>query len=218
MVKNKKITGKKFKDIIKICQNALKGKTNVEETNLLHILPILRNEIQKGKFNYSSIKAFSLSSQVLNIKTRNLLGDFFHKEADIPSIEEVSKDYIIESAITYPINSFRNYLLENDIIKAYFELLKNRKVKRDYSIARQEVICAQNHNGFKEFDSFENDKNELYNKLIRLNEKTIHFNKLQNNWDEAVINLIYLAHLAQEGKVLLEQKSPNNQIIIRIKN
>lgn len=220
MSKDPKIIGKNFKNIISICQNALKGKTKLEETNLLSLLPTLRAEIQKGQFSFSSIKAFSLASHILDLKTRNLLGEFSHEDSKSENnlFNKLIDENSIESVLIHPIDSFKHYILADDIINAYFELLKIRKIRPNYSITEKEEICVQNKNEFKEVDSFERDKLNLLLKLNQLKNQTIYFASLQTEWEEAVTNLLYLVHLAQEGKVELEQKPPEGQILIRLKN
>ena len=186
MSKRGKIPNKKFNEIIKICQNALKGKIKPEDADLLHFLPDLRAEIQKGKFEFASIKAFSLSSQVLDLKTRNLLLDFLQNgsDSDIDSLDKFTDMVAVESAFLYPINSFRDYIIENDIVKSYFELLINKKIKHDYSASEKKEIRVQEENEFEEVDSFEQDKLKLFLKLTKLNKKVIDFNTLQANFHE----------------------------------
>ncbi|MHA1376800.1 MAG: hypothetical protein ACTSRG_00280 [Candidatus Helarchaeota archaeon] len=220
MVKSRKFSGKKLKEMIMVCQNALNGKTKIEETDLLSYFPSLRSEIKKGKFDYSSIKAFSLSSRVLNLKTRKLLGEFFQsnvKANKIP-IKKLFGEYSIEAALTHPINSFKDFIIEEDIVNAYFELLKNRKSRQNYSVSENKEICPSRQNGFTKIDSFEQEKKRFFIKLTNFDKKNIDFYVLQDNWEEAVVNLIYLVHLAQEGKVTLEQKKDNGKIRIKINN
>ena len=219
MAKSKKNTRKKSKEIIIVCKNAIKGKKRIDQTDLLSFFPILRSEIKQGTFEFEPIKALTLSSQVLDLKTRSLLGEFFEKDADmsILKFDNYSDVSSIEASLTLPINSFRDFIIENDIIDAYFELLKIKRIKQDYSVKDDKEIIAQEKNGFQ-VDSFEQDKNELFLKLTALNKKSIDFNTLQNNWEDAVINLIYLVHLAQDGKLKLEQKSSDGRILIYLNN
>ncbi|NVM03554.1 MAG: hypothetical protein HWN67_14590 [Candidatus Helarchaeota archaeon] len=220
MSRKKRITGKKFKQIIAVCQDALKGKTKLEDADLLSFLPTLREEIQKGRFDFTSVKAFSLSSHVLDLKTRNLLGEFGKIEAKSKNhlFDKINDDALIESFLIYPVNSFREFILESDIIKAYYELLKLRKNRPDYSVIEKEEVCVQKESEFNEVDSFEQDKMNLFFKLKKSNKKVLKFISLQTKWEDAVTNLLYLVHLAQEGKIYLEQKFPNEQILIRLKN
>ena len=137
------------------------------------------NEIKKGVFEFELIKALTLSSKVLDLKTRRLLGEFFEKDADMSSVkfDNYSDVSSIEASLTLPINSFRDFIIENDIIDAYFELLKIKRIKQDYSVIDNKEICAQEENGFQ-VDSFEQDKNALFLKLTGLNKKSIDFNLL----------------------------------------
>ncbi|MFX1450107.1 MAG: hypothetical protein ACFFCM_04650, partial [Promethearchaeota archaeon] len=213
MSKKRKESGKKFNQIITAFQDALKGKTKLEDTDLLNFLPELRAEIQRGRYDFTSIKAFSLSSQVLDLKTRNLLGEFIINEAKPKQflIDKIHDEETIESILLYPINSFKDFILEKDIIKAYNELLKLRKNRPDYSTLEKEEICVQKESEFEDVDSFEQDKYNLFLKLGKINKNIIDFNSLQTNWEEAVTNLLYLVHLAQEGKIELEQKFPKEK-------
>ncbi len=220
MSKNQKITGKKVKQIIRLCQSALKGKTKLEDADLLSFLPTLRTRIQKGSFDFTSIKAFSLSSHVLDLKTRNLLGEFVKNEVKSKNnlFEILDNEDSLESVILYPINSFKDFFIEEDIIKAYNELLILRRNRPDYSVFGKEGICVQKESEYEEVDSFEQDKINFFMRLNKLNKKVIDFNSLQTNWEDAVINLLYLVHLSQEGKINLEQKLPDNKIFIRLRN
>ncbi|MFX0134841.1 MAG: hypothetical protein ACFFDN_14465 [Candidatus Hodarchaeota archaeon] len=220
MSRKKRITGKTFKQIIAVCQDALKGKTKLEDADLLSFLPTLRAEIQKGRFDFTSVKAFSLSSHVLDLKTRNLLGEFGKIETKSKNhlFDKINDEDIMESVLIYPVNSFREFILESDIIKAYYELLKLRKDRPDYSVIEKEEVCVQKESEFNEVDSFEQDKMKLFLKLTELNKKVIEFKSLQTNWEDAVTNLVYLVHLAQEGKINLEQKIPDEKILIRLRN
>ena len=203
--------------LIDLYEKIITEKGALDEVNLIdQFFTPLRTEINEGRYDYKLVKAWNSATNLLDLKVQELFSRALQRDSQK---EQESLDTRIKTIsdglhLGRPIAPLPRKISKDHIIKAYIELMINRRKKRNYDVEPERM-------GYNPVDiepvSIEADKEKILRKIQQFKKASIDFRSLlaEKTWQEVLEILNILLHLAHEQKIKLFQENfPDGKIII----
>ncbi len=176
----------------------------------------LRAEINEGRYDYKLVKAWSSATNLLDLKVQDLLSRALQKDSEKKQESPDTRIKTISNGLHLgrPIAPLPRKISKDQIMKAYIELMINRRKKRNYDVETERM-------GYEPVDiepvSIEVNKEKILRKIQQFKTASIDFSSLlaEKTWQEVLEILNILLHLAHEQKIkLIQENFPDGKIII----
>ncbi len=207
----------KIEDLFDRYKKIIEEEERLEDLDLISgFFNPLRAEINHGRFDYELVKVWYSATNLLDLKIQKLLSKALQQNGIKEPGKSESGEETLSKVVTFlkPIQKLAIPIFADNISNAFIELMIHRRRKQTL-VFETEIMSYDP----KEIEpiSIEADKNKLLHQIKTLRQSTIDFNILlkEKRWEEAILILNILLHLAHERKIKLYQNNfPTGKIVI----